>query len=137
MTREELHDLISDAGYCVLATAEGDQPRARPMMPYLQDSGKLLLACLPTCRTIQQVEINPKVELCYIDRRMNFARIQGEAVRSDDQDKKECLWNHVPMLRQYFTGPDDEALNLLEIKPVNVEIMTPQQVEPETLSLAA
>lgn len=135
MTKEELIDLIKDAGYCVLATAEKDQPKARPMMPFLNDDGQMLLACLPNSRTIKQVMANPKVEMCYIDRKMRFVRITGQAAVSKNKEKKELLWNNIPMLRQFFSGPDDENFTLLEINTSIVEIMTPNQREPEILSL--
>ena len=135
MTKDDLFDLIKDAGYCVLATTDGDQPRARPMMPYLSENGQLLLACISTCRTISQIQVNPKVEMCYIDRKMGFARVSGLAKVSPDPDKKELVWEQIPMLRQYFSGPADPNYVLLEIAVTGVEVMTPQQREPEIVLL--
>ena len=135
MTRDDLQDLIRDAGYCVLATTDGDQPRARPMMPYLSEDGQLLLACIATCRTIKQIQVNPRVEMCYIDRKMSFARVAGLARVNQDVHKKELVWDQVPMLRQYFTGPEDVNYVLLEINVTGIEVMTPQQREPEVVSL--
>ncbi len=136
MTREEVFDLIKDAGYCVLATISENKPKARPMMPLLTDEGKMLLACLSSCRTIGQIQENPNVELCYIDRKMRFARISGQAHCSEDKDKKEHVWTGIPMLRQYFTGPDDANFILIEIDIEKAEIMTPQQQTPEKVSLS-
>ena len=55
MTKEEVIDLVRDAGFCLLATTEGAQPRVRPMMPYFTDDNQLLVALLGlssnTCRT--------------------------------------------------------------------------------------
>jgi general stress protein 26 len=135
MTREEVFDLIKDAGYGVLATVDGNSPKARPMMPYLNDDGNLLLAVLPSCRTIRQIQVNPKVEICYIDRKMRFARISGKAQLSGDKDKKQVVWDNVPMLRQYFSGPEDNGFVLIEIFSQVVEIMTPQSREPEVVRL--
>ena len=135
MNKDDLCDLIKDAGYCVLATTDGDQPKARPMMPYLSDDGQLLLACISTCRTIGQIQANPKVEMCYIDRKMCFARVSGLATVSPDSSKKELVWEQIPMLRQYFSGPADPNYVLLEIAVTKVEVMTPQQREPEIVLL--
>ena len=45
MTKQDVIDLIKDAGYGVLATIENNQPKARPMMPYLdEETGQLLIA---------------------------------------------------------------------------------------------
>jgi len=135
MNKEEVIDLIKDAGYCVLATVDGDKPKARPMMPYLTDDGNMLLATIGNSRTINQINVNPAVELCYIDRKMSFARISGKATVIADTSKKELLWNNVPMLRQYFTGPDDANYVLIEIDTSTVEAMSPQQQLPDVLTL--
>ena len=135
MTKEEVYDLIKDAGYCILATVEDNKPKARPMMPCLNDEGEMLLACLASCRTINQVKVNPNVELCYLDRMMRFARVSGTAQVGEDSGKKEYVWNNIPMLRQYFTGPEDEQFILIMIKIERIEVMTPQQKDPEIIKM--
>jgi len=136
MTKEDIFDLISDAGYGTLATVDGGHPRIRPMMPYLdEDNGELLLAVLSQSRTIGQIKANPKIEMCYVDRKMNFARVRGDAAVSDDAGKKEQVWNTIPMLRQYFTSTNDPNFVLLVIKINSIEAMTPQQKEPDVVEL--
>ena len=135
MTKQEVIDLIKDAGYGVMATTLGDQPKARPMMPYLNEDGNFLLAVLGNSQTIDQIKINPKVEFCFIDRKMSFARISGLAKVSTDAGKKELVWNYIPMLRQYFSGPEDSNFVLIEIDTNRVEAMTPHQKKPDLLSL--
>ena len=135
MTKEEVIDLIKDAGFGVLATLENNQPKARPMMPYLDENGNLLLALLSHSRTIPQIKKNPHVEMCYIDRKMCFARISGKADVSTDIQKKQIAWDNIPMLRQYFAGPEDPNFILIEIDTSTVEAMTPRQKTPDILSL--
>ncbi len=136
MTKEEVVDLIRDAGFCLFATTEGDQPRVRPMMPYLTDENQLLLALLKRSRTIAQAKANPLIELCYVDRKMWYCRIAGSATISDDMEKKEVLWNNIPMLKQYFGGPQDENFVLMVIDINEVEAMTPHQKEPEKIDFS-
>ena len=124
-------DMIKDAGFGCLATMEGNQPRVRPMMPHLADDGTLLLAVLNHSRTISQVEKNPQVEICYIDRKMCYCRITGRAKVSADLSKKEIVWNNIPMLRQYFSSAADSKFVLLEIDSQSIESMTPTQKAPE------
>ena len=135
MTKDEVIDLIKDAGYGVMASVEGNAPKARPMMPYLTEEGELLLAVLSHSRTIQQVQQNPRVEFCFIDRKMCFARVSGKAKVSQNLDKKQAVWNNIPMLRQYFGSPQDPNYVLIEIDTESVEAMTPQQRKPDVLSL--
>ena len=131
LKRNWIIDMIKDAGFGCLATLEGDRPRVRPMMPHLSDDGKLLLAVLSHSRIIHQIQENPHVEICYIDRKMCFCRITGKASVSQDLTKKELVWNNIPMLRNYFTSPADTNYVLLEIETEIIEAMTPAQKSPD------
>lgn len=135
MTKDEVFDLINDAGFGFLATTEGNQPRVRPMMPYLADDGELLLAAISGVRTIEQIRKNPMVEICYVDRKMSYCRIAGKASLSNDAAKKELVWNNIPMLRQYFSGPNDPKFNLIIIDPKTVEVMTTGHKTPELVNI--
>ena len=101
MTKEEVIDLIKDAGYGVLATVEGNTPKARPMMPYLSDDGDLLLAVLGHSRTIPQIQQNPRVEFCFIDRKMCFARLSGKAKISPELEKKQIVLQIILIISLY------------------------------------
>lgn len=135
MNKEEAIDIVRDAGFGFFATVEGNQPHVRPMMPYLTEEGELLLALLGRSRTIPQIKANPHVEVCFVDRKMWYCRVTGTAVMSDDLKKKEIVFENVPMLRQYFAGPQDPNYHLAVIKIKAVEAMTPHSRLPEQISL--
>ena len=137
MTKEEVLDIIKDAGFGFLATIDGEQPRVRPMMPVLTDDGKkLLLALLKRSRTIQQIQTNPHLEVCFVDRKMWYCRVAGKGTISEDLDNKTFVWNSIPMLRQYFSGPEDDNYVLMEMDIISVEAMTPHQKNPEFINLS-
>ena len=136
MNKEEVVDLIRDAGYGMLATAEGNQPCVRPMMPYLTDEGELLLALLGRSRTIPQVKQNPLVEICFVDRKMWYCRIAGKSTISTDLGDKQILWDNIPMLKQYFGSPQDPNFILLKVEIKRVEAMTPHQKMPEEITFS-
>ena len=135
MTKDDVIDLIKDAGYGFLATTEKNHPRVRPVMPYLTEEGNLLLAMIKGKRTISQIQENPLVEICYVDRKMAFCRISGKAKISEDIEKKQIVWDNIPILKQFIGGPEDPNLVLIDIESTTVEAMTPQQQAPEVLSL--
>ena len=137
MTKEEVIDLIRDTGFGFLATTEGQQPHVRPMMPYLTDDDRMLVALLGRSRTISQVQANPQVEICFVDRKMWYARLQGKATMSDNQEYKQLLWDAIPMLKQYFGGVEDPNFYLMEIEIDQVEAMTPHQKDPEFIDFKA
>lgn len=135
MTSEEAIDIVRDAGFGFLATVEGGQPRVRPMMPYLTEEGELLLAMLGRSRTIPQIKANPNVEVCFVDRKMWYCRVTGTAVLSNDLAKKNIVFENVPMLRQYFAGPEDPNYHLAVITIKAVEAMTPHSKLPEQIAI--
>ena len=135
MDKNEAIDIVRDAGFGFFATTEGSQPRVRPMMPYLTDDGELLLAMLGRSRTIAQLKANPLVEICFVDRKMWYCRVTGKAQLSDDLSKKQLVFENVPMLRQYFAGPEDTNFHLAVIEIVALEAMTPHSRLPEKISL--
>ena len=133
MNKEEAIDIVRDAGFGVLATIEGNKPRVRPMMPYLSEDGELLLATLGRSRTINQIKANSNVEVCYVDRKMWYCRVTGTATMTDDISKKQIVFENVPMLRQYFAGPDDPNFHLAVIEIKEIEAMTPHSRAPEQI----
>jgi len=135
MNKDEALDIISDAGFGFFATVEENKPHVRPMMPYLSEEGELLLALLGRSRTIPQIKANPHVEICFVDRKMWYCRVTGTGVMSGDISKKQMVFENVPMLRQYFAGPEDPNFHLAVIQITAVEAMTPHSRLPETISL--
>jgi general stress protein 26 len=92
MNKNEAIDIVRDAGFGFLSTIDGNRPHVRPMMPYLTEDNELLLALLPRSRTIEHIRKNPNVELCFVDRKMWYCRIAGQAEISSDPDKKAAVW---------------------------------------------
>ena len=130
MTKNDAIDIIRDAGFGFMATSCSDQPFVRPMMPYLTENDEFLLALLGRSRSIEHIKKNPKVEFCFVDRKMSYCRITGEARISTDLEKKTQVFNGIPMLRQYFASPQDPNFVLAEIKVSNAEAMTAHQKSP-------
>ena len=136
MTKDEAIDVIRDAGFCMFGTVKDNKPRVRPMMPYyVEETGELILALLGRSRTLTEVKTNPNIELCFVDRKMWYCRVAGQASISTDASKKEILWNNIPMLKQYFGGIDDANFHLITIQITSLEAMTPHQKEPENIKI--
>lgn len=133
MTKDDAIDIIRDAGFGFLATAADGKPFVRPMMPYLTDDNNFLLALLSRSKTIEQIRNNPKVEMCFVDRKMSYCRIEGNAILSTNTEKKMIVFNGIPMLRQYFSGPEDPNFFLAEIQIQSAEAMTAHQKTPSQI----
>lgn len=123
MTKDEAIDLIKDAGFGFLATAENDQPRIRPIGPYVDSDGKVFIALFSHRRSISQIKNNPKVEMCFVDRKMSYCRIAGKAKVTNNDENKKIMWDNSPMLKQYFNGPEDPNFSLAEVEILQAETM--------------
>ncbi len=135
MTKQDMIDLIKDAGFGFLATTEGNQPRVRPIGPYLTDDNKAFIALFEHRRSIPQIKENPLVEICFVDRKMSYCRITGKATVTNDQKNKEIMWNNSPMLKQYFSGPEDPNFYLIEVEITEAETMSTADREPQKIDL--
>lgn len=131
MDKQAAIDLIKDAGFGFLATAEGNQPRVRAVAPYLTEENTLLLALFSNRRSIAQIQKNPQVEICFVDRTMAYCRVSGKAKVTSDNPKRELVWEQMPMLRQYFSGPEDQNMVLIEITISEAEAMTQNDRTPQ------
>lgn len=123
MSLDVIKQMILDAGMGYLATCDGDQPCVRAMMPVMRESGELLMATFPHTKKIGQITQNPKVEFCFVDRKLSHCRISGKAQVSADRALKEELWNSQMMLRQFFQGPEDPNFILIVLKPLRIMMM--------------
>ncbi|MDD3375083.1 MAG: pyridoxamine 5'-phosphate oxidase family protein [Candidatus Omnitrophica bacterium] len=134
MTKQDAIDLIKDAGFGFLATTEGDQPRLRPVGPYVTEEGKILIALLSHIRSIPQIKKNPKVEMCFVDRKMSYCRIAGKAIVTNSDESKKTMWDNSPMLRQYFSGPEDPNFSLAEVEITQAEAMSASDQSPQEIN---
>lgn len=134
MTQDDAIDIIRDAGFGFLATSVDGRPYVRPMMPYLGEDNVFLLALLARSKTIEQIKKNPRVEICFVDRKMSYCRVSGHASISNDLEKKNTVFQGIPMLRQYFSGPEDANLFLAEIRIEYAEAMTAHQKTPNQIT---
>lgn len=106
-----------------LATIDGDQPRVRPVSPVRTDGFVVYVANLRMYQKTAQIAANPKVELCYVDDRHNQVRLSGVAEVLTDTAVLAEIWATNPLLRQYLGTPENPALIVYRIRPVQVRYM--------------
>jgi uncharacterized pyridoxamine 5'-phosphate oxidase family protein len=105
-----------------LATAEGDQPRVRPVS-LIKLSGRFYVVTGArggvNAEKLKQIRANPKVEY-YLPLQINgsngFIRGEGTAIVVDDPVTRERLHREVEWARDYFPTVDHPDYVLLEIK---------------------
>jgi len=131
------HATIKDAKFPQLATIDGDQPRLRPISPVRTDGFTIYMANLRSYGKTKDIEANPKVELCYMDRHHNQVRITGVAEVLQDRELLEDIWNANPLLRNYLGSIDNPELIVYKIVPNRVSYMQEWALEYLDVPLVA
>src|SRR5215470_9360146 len=106
-----------------LATADGDQPRVRPVSPVRTEGFTVYVANLKGYHKTAEIAANPRVELCYLDGRHDQVRITGVAEVVRDRVLLQEIWDANPLLRQYLGSLDNPALIVYRIRPGRARFM--------------
>jgi general stress protein 26 len=114
---------MADAKFPILATADGDQPRARPVSPVRTDGFVVYIANLRAYHKTGEIAADPKVELCYLDSHHNQVRITGVAEIVTDRPLLEEIWNQNALMRQYLGSLDNPQLVVYRVVPNHVRYM--------------
>lgn len=117
-----------------LATAEGDQPRVRPVT-LLNLEEKFWIATSPRSTKARQILRNPNVEFCYPlseESGNGYIRVSGIATMIRDSEVIERIGSQIPFLIDYWTGTKDPDFCLIRITRVEIEYMEPGGMVPHT-----
>jgi len=120
---------------CVyLATAEGEQPRVRPITLMNLDE-KFWIATSPRSAKARQILRNPNVEFCYpltADCGNGYIRVSGIASVVRDAEVVERIGNQIPFLTEHWSGTQDPDFCLIRITRVEIEYLEPGVMVPHT-----
>jgi general stress protein 26 len=116
-------DLVKKVRFPTLATIDADQPRVRPVSPVRTEGFTVYVANLKSYGKTGEIEVNPKVELCYVDDDHNQVRITGTAEVVKDRKLLEDIWNSNRLLQHYLGSVDNPELIVYKIIPVRVRFM--------------
>ena len=123
----------------VLATVdEADVPQVRWMGACaLEEPLTFWMAAGATSPKMDQIRGNPAAQVMFNDE--SFGRvctITGVCEVVDDMDRKRRLWETMPALAHYLSGPDDPKFGLLKFVARRVAVLDMKQgMEPKTTEL--
>jgi len=106
-----------------LATADGDQPRVRPVSPVKTDGFTIYVANMRFYHKTAEIAADPKVELCYMDGEHNQVRITGVAEIVTERPLLQEIWDANALMRQYLGSIDNPQLIVYRIVPKQVRYM--------------
>lgn len=119
-----------------LATADGDQPRVRPVSPVKTDGFVVYVANMRFYHKTGEIAADPKVELCYMDDQHNQVRITGVAEVVTERRLLQEIWDANPLMRQYLGSLDNPQLIVYRIVPTQVRYMREWALEYHEVPLA-
>ena len=128
--------IVRSVRFPILATLDGDQPRARPVSPVRTEGFTVYVANLKRYGKTGEIAANPRVELCYVSEQHDQVRITGVAEVVTDRDVLASIWNANPLLRQYLGSIDNPELVLYRIAPTRVRFMREWALEYHEVALA-
>ena len=125
---EKAKKLVQEADHGHLATAEGDQPRVRPISIKWVGERELWFATFADSRKVDQIKADAAVEVSFVDAQGSHVRVAGTASTTQDADSKSVadrqkLFELMPGLAGYFDGPTDPKYMLVKIAIRRVEYM--------------
>ena len=123
-----INDFLSEAGVFFLATADGDQPKLRPLGLHLEMDGKLLFGVGDFKAVYRQLLANPKCEIAAVKPNGHWLRYTGTAVFEEDPKYAEAALEGAPHLRKIYndeTGHKMMIFRLEKASALDIPVMGP------------
>lgn len=99
-------EFLRECGVFYLATDEGGQPRVRPFGALDEFEGKLYLITSNQKPVFAQIQANPNVEICAMNKDSQWIRIAAKAVRDERKEAREHMLESNPGLKRMYSADD-------------------------------
>lgn len=112
---EKVLQFLKENPLFFLATEEGDQPRVRPFGEVCEFKGRLYLLTNNQKKVYRQIQANPKIELCGVNRAGDWLRVKAKAIVDESLDAKAKMLEDNPDLQDLY-APDDGYMTVMYLK---------------------
>lgn len=103
---EEVYQFLKENSTFYLATVENDQPRVRPFGAVAAFEGKLYICTNSTKDVYKQMMVNSKVEICGMDTKGGWLRVEAKAIRDDRAQARFAVLDENPSLKGMYKADD-------------------------------
>ena len=124
----KIADFLNESGVFYLATADGDQPKVRPLGLFIEADGKVLFGIGDFTDVYKQSVANPQTEIVSAKADGHWLRYTGTAVLEDDPKYVELALEKMPNLRAIYneeTGNKMMMFSLQDATAVDIPTMGP------------
>jgi uncharacterized pyridoxamine 5'-phosphate oxidase family protein len=122
----KINDFLNETNVFFLATADGSQPKIRPLGAHLEMDGKVLFGVGDFKDVYRQMQENPKVEIAACKQDGHWLRYTGTAVFETDEKYAEAMLDASPDLRNIYnekTGNKMAVFHLEDATAVEIPVM--------------
>lgn len=122
----KINDYLNETQVFFLATADGKQPKIRPLGAHLESDGKVLFGVGDFKAVYAQMIANPQVEIVACKQNGHWLRYTGTAVFETDEKYSEAMLDAAPNLRQIYndeTGHKLAVFHLENATAVDIPVM--------------
>ena len=122
----KINDFLTEAGLFFLATADGDQPKLRPLGLHLEMDGKVLFGIGDFKDVYRQLKESPLCEIAACKSDGTWLRYTGKAVFEEDPKYADAALEAMPNLKEIYndkTGNKMMMFRLEDAKAVIIHVM--------------
>ena len=121
----KIGDFLKEAGVFYLATADGAQPKLRPLGAFLDKDGKIIFGVGDFKDVYKQLKANPLCEIAACKKDGHWLRYTGKAVFETDYSYAEKMIKTagLDMIYNEQTGNKLMAFHLEDAKAVDIAVM--------------
>ena len=121
----KVKDFLAQTGVFFMATADGDQPKLRPLGAFLEEDGKLIFGVGGFKDVYRQMTVNPLVEIVACKPDGHWLRYTGKAVFETDEKYAAQMISaaHLEAIYNEQTGNKLMTFHLEDATAVDIPVM--------------
>lgn len=136
--RQAIENILTNSSTGIMATIKGNKPHARYMTFFNEDLTLYTPTSKETDKT-EEVEENPQAHILlgYEGEGIGdtYVEYEGKVTIKNDDELKNKLWHDD--MKNWFDGPSDPNLIILEIQPSQIRLKNKKGHGPHTLELSS
>ena len=121
----KIGEFLKETGVFFLATADGAQPKLRPLGAFVEEDGKIIFGVGDFKDVYKQLKANPLVEIAACKPGGHWLRYTGKAVFETDTKYAQAMIRnaHLESIYNEQTGNKLMAFHLEDAKAVDIAVM--------------
>ena len=119
----KLNDFLTEAGVFFLATADGSQPRLRPLGAHFEMDGKVLFGVGDFKDVYKQMVANPLVEISAAKPDGKWLRYTGKAVFDTDPKYAAAMLEALPQLKEIYNEKTGHKLAMFHLEDATAVVI--------------